>query len=170
MKAIYVCLGQKYSTRDKNEDKEIQGRITAGWVAYDKHRDIFKGIIGTCLKREVYISCILPAMTYSADTWALTNQAKMDRSTLNVTYRDRKANIWVREKRKVTDVIEQVRRRKWTWAGHVSRKRDNRWALRITTWKPYEKKIPIGRPARRRRDELDHYWKGGYHLAEDSAR
>ena len=30
-------------------------------------------------------------------------------------------NIWVREKTKITDVIEQVKRRKWTWAGHVSR-------------------------------------------------
>ena len=48
----------------------------------------------------------------------------------------------------------QVRRRKWTWAGHVSRIQDNRWTLRITTWKPYERKRPRGRPARRWRDEL----------------
>ena len=31
---------------------------------------------------------------------------------LNIAYRDRKTNIWVREKTKVADVIEQVRRRK----------------------------------------------------------
>ena len=71
-----------------------------------------------------------------------------------------KTNIWVREKAKVTDVIEQIRRRKRTWAGHVSRIRDNRWTRRITTWKPYERKRSRGRPARRRRDELDDYWKG----------
>ena len=73
-------------------------------------------------------------MTYCAETWALTThaknklaaaQTKMERSMLNITYRDRKTNIWVREKTKVTDVIEQVRRRNWTWAGHVSRIRDN---------------------------------------------
>ena len=46
---------------------------------------------------------------------------------LNITYRDRKTNIWVREETKVTDVIEQVRRRKRTWAGHISGIRDNRW-------------------------------------------
>ena len=72
----------------------------------------------------------------------------------------RKTNICVREKTNVTDVIAQVRRLKWTWAGHVSRIRDNRWTLRITTWKPYERKRPRGRPARRWRDELDDYWKG----------
>ena len=79
---------------------------------------------------------------------------------LNITYRDRKTNIWIRVKTKVTDVIEQVRRRKWTWAGHVSRVRDNRWTLRIITWKPYEMKRPSERPARRWKDELGDYWKG----------
>jgi len=77
-------------------------------------------------------------------------------------------NIWVREKTKVTDVIGKVRRQKWTWAGHVSRTRDNRWTLRITTWKPYEKKRPRGRPARRWRDKLELL--EGYHLEKDCAR
>ena len=48
---------------------------------------------------------------------------------LNITDRDRKTNIWAREKTKVKDVIEEVRRRMWTRAGHVSRIRDNRWTL-----------------------------------------
>ena len=37
----YIYPGQRYSTRDKNQDKEIQRKITAGWTAFDKHRDIF---------------------------------------------------------------------------------------------------------------------------------
>ena len=164
----YIYLGQRYSTRDKNQDKEIQRRITAGWTAFAKHRDIFKSNTGTCLKRQIYNSCVLPAITYSAETWALTTQAKnkiaatqkrMERRMLNITYRDRKTNIWVREKAKVTDVIEQVRRRKWTWAGHVNRIQDIQWTLRITTWKPYERKRSRGRLARRWRDELVDYWK-----------
>ena len=71
----YIYLGQRYSTRDKNQDKEIQRRITARWTAFAKHRDIFKGNIGTCLKRQIYNSCVLPAMTYGAETWALTTHA-----------------------------------------------------------------------------------------------
>ena len=115
------------------------------------------GNIRTCLKRQVHNS-------YGAEAWAFTTQAKnnltaaqtkMERSMLNITFRDRKTNIWVREKTKVTDVIEQVRRRKWTWARHVSRIWDNRWALRITTWKPYERKTPRRRPARRWRHKLE---------------
>ena len=45
-------------------------------------------------------------MTYGAETWALTKQAqnklaaaptKMERSMLNITYKDRRTNIWVRD-------------------------------------------------------------------------
>ena len=53
-------------------------------------------------------------MTYGTGTLALTQaknklaaaQLKMERSMVNITYRDRKANIWVRKKTKVTDVTE----------------------------------------------------------------
>ncbi len=38
----YVYLGQHYSPKEKNQDKEIQRRMMAGWTTYAKHRDIFK--------------------------------------------------------------------------------------------------------------------------------
>ena len=56
----YVYLGQRFSLRDKNQDKEILRRITAGWTAYAKHIDIFKSNFAICLKRKVYNSCVLP--------------------------------------------------------------------------------------------------------------
>ena len=76
----YIYLGQRFSVRDKNQDKEILRRITAGFAI--------------CLKRKDYNSCVLPAMTYGAETWFLTKQAhkklaaaqtKMERSMLNIT-------------------------------------------------------------------------------------
>ena len=103
----YVYLGQHYSLKENNQDKEIQRRIMAGWAAYAKHRDIFKSNLAIFLKRQVYNSCVLPAMTYGAETWTLTKQAqnklaaaqtKMERSMLNITYKDRRTNIWVRER------------------------------------------------------------------------
>ena len=163
----YVYLGQRFSLRDKSQDKDILRRITAGWTAYAKHRDIFKSNFAICLKRKVYNSCVLPAMTYGAETWSLTKQAqkklaaaqtKMERSMLNITYHDRKTNTWVRAKTGVTDVIKTTRRMKWSWAGHISRLKDDRWTKRITTWEPYGRKRLRGRPAKRWRDDLDEYW------------
>ena len=91
----------------------------AGWAAYAKHWDIFKSNLAICLKRQVYNSCVLPAMTYGAETWTLTKQAqnklaaaqtKMERSMLNITYKDRRTNIWVRERTKLIDIIYTVRK------------------------------------------------------------
>ena len=50
----YTNLGQIEIQHQKqnNQDKEIQRRITAGWTAFAKHRDIFNGNIGTCLKNK----------------------------------------------------------------------------------------------------------------------
>ena len=144
----------------QNQDKEIHRKIA-------KHRDIFKGSIGTDWNRQIYNSSELLAMAFGAETWTITNQAKnklaathtvMEKNMLNITYRDRKTIIWVLEKTKFNDAIEQVRRRKWTCAGHVSRIRDNRWSS--DNWKSYERKRLSGRPARRWRDKLDDYWKG----------
>ena len=131
----------------------------------------------TCLKRQAYNSCVLPEMTYRTETWALTThaknklaatQTKMERSMLNITYRDRKTNIWERGKTKVTDVTEQVRRQKWTWAGHVSRIRDNQWTLYHhleTLW--MEKTL---RKAGEMVERQTRWLLEGYHLAEDSTR
>ena len=38
----YVYVGQYYSLKEKNQDKEIQRRIMAGWAAYAKQRDLQK--------------------------------------------------------------------------------------------------------------------------------
>ena len=56
---------------------------------------------------------------YGAETWTLTKQAqnklaaahtKMERSMLNITYKDRKTNVRVREKSKFIDIISNVRK------------------------------------------------------------
>ena len=77
----YVYLGQHYSLKEKNQYKEIQRRIMAGWAAYAKH-----------LPEETGVQ-LLSAMTYyGAETWTLTKQAqnklvaaqtRMERSMLN---------------------------------------------------------------------------------------
>ena len=107
------------------------------------------------------------------ENWTLTKQTqnklaaatkiersmtKIERSMLNTTYKDRETNIWVRERTKFIYIINTVRKMKWSWAGHINRRKDDRWTPCVTTWRPYDKKIRQGRPAKRRRDDLDKYW------------
>ena len=47
----YIYLEQRYSTRDKNQDKDIHRRIKAGWSAFAKHRHIHWNMFEeTCLQ------------------------------------------------------------------------------------------------------------------------
>jgi len=38
----YIYLGQKFSLRDRNQEKEIQRKINAGWGAFAKYSDSFR--------------------------------------------------------------------------------------------------------------------------------
>ena len=124
----------------------------ASWAAYDQTPGYLqKQPCHLPEKRQVYNFSVLPTMTYGAETWTLTKQApverKCGRTDQNVmkyaqhTYRDRKTNIWVWERTNVIDIISNVRKIKWSWAGHIKHLKDDRWTSRVTTWRPYDKKI-----------------------------
>ena len=54
-------------------------------------------------------------------------RTKMERSMLNITYKDRRNNIWDRERTKLIDITYTVRKMKWSWAGHINSLKDDRW-------------------------------------------
>ena len=78
-------------------------------------------------------------------------------------------NIRVRERTKVIDIISNVRKMKWSWAGHIKRLKDDRWTSRVTTWRPYDKQIQQeDQPLKRWIDDLDMLER--HDMAEDSTR
>eukprot|EP00794_Sanderia_malayensis_P006478 gene6478-7217_t len=78
----------------------------------------------------------------------------MERMMTGYSRRDRKTNVWVRERSKVRDVITTAKSIKWRWAGHVARMDDERWTQLTTEWQPIHGKRARGRPKTRWRDEL----------------
>uniref|UniRef100_A0A224YWQ9 Endonuclease-reverse transcriptase n=1 Tax=Rhipicephalus zambeziensis TaxID=60191 RepID=A0A224YWQ9_9ACAR len=78
----------------------------------------------------------------------------MERKMIGVTLRDRKRAEWVREQTGVKDIIVEIKKKKWTWAGHVTRQQDNRWSLRVTDWIPREGKHVRVRQKIRWADEI----------------
>ena len=161
----YIYLGQKVKTRPGQED-EIKRRISMGWTAFGRHSNVLKGDIPMCLKKKVFDMCIVPVIIYGAETWSLTKavekkiqatQRKMERIMLGITWEDRKKNTWVREQTKLEDILTIIKRRKWSWAGHVMRRTDNRWTTRITEWQPREGRRNRGMQRRRWRDEIRKY-------------
>jgi hypothetical protein len=42
----------------------------------------------------------------------------------------------IRQRIKVTDIVHRISMLKWQWAGHISRRTDNRWGQRVLEWRP----------------------------------
>ena len=86
---------------------------------------------------------------------------------LNITWRDHKTAEWIREQTKLRDILETISKAKWTWAGHLTRRTDNRWTTKLTFWQPRGHTRNKGRPKFRWRDDLDKFRK---HLAQGRVR
>ena len=87
--------------------------------------------------------CILPVLTYGAQTWSLTN---LQKSALKVCQRVMERSIF--SGTKIADVSTKVATLKWDWAEHVCRMPKESWAKSSTTWIPNSKRR-ISRPKRR---------------------
>ena len=102
-------------------------------------------------------------MTYGAETWTLTvglvhqfkvAQRAMERAMLGVSLKDRIRNEYIRHRTKVIDIAQRISKLKWQWAGHISRRTDNRWGRRVLEWRPRLGKRSVGRPQARWDDDL----------------
>ena len=118
------------------------------------------------LKMKASNECVLPVMTYDCETWSLSNtqlkklittQRKMESTMVGVTLKERKSTNWLLKQSGVTDIIRNIRESKHRWAGHMARRYDNRWAIRVTEWLPRGHKRPRGRPRRRWCNDLIRY-------------
>lgn len=78
-----------------------------------------------------------------------------------------KRNEWVRRQTGVRDVVMEIKKAKWRWAGHVIRRTDDRWTERLTSWYPREGKRKRGHPLTRWHDEIKKFDKNWRRSALD---
>ncbi|RVE54059.1 hypothetical protein evm_001182 [Chilo suppressalis] len=97
----YVYLGQTLQLGRNNFEDEVNRRIQLGWAAFGKLRQVLTSSIPQCLKTKVFNQCVLPVMTYGAETWTLmvrlvhrfkVAQRAMERAMLGVSLKDRIRN------------------------------------------------------------------------------
>lgn len=160
----YKYLGHEIRLGRDNQTAEICRRVSLTWAAFGKLRDVFKSDIPVCLKRRVFDQCVLPVMTYGAETLTLTKktikrirvtQRAMERSMLGISLRDRTPNNEIRRRTGVADAVERIATLKWNWAGHIARRTDDRWTRRILEWRPRQEAYRNrGRPPTRWTDDI----------------
>ena len=85
----------------KKLDIELSRRITTGWKAFWKYKDVLKSALPICITKKIFNQCISPVLTYRCETWTSTkkinqilalSQNAMERSMQGITRRDRKRN------------------------------------------------------------------------------
>lgn len=173
----YVYLGQIKSF-EKQEDKEVNRRITNGWKQYWSLNEILKSNISSDTRKYVIDSTILPVLTYGLQTIGLTSnqqeklricQVKIERKLLNIRQVQRICNEEIRRRTNIVDVIQRTKQLKWSWAGHISRTEDQRWTKIITKWTLFDERRPRGRPKKRWVDDLNEYNNNWYNDAKNRA-
>lgn len=159
----YTYLGRIVSFNN-NSEKELRVRKAKAWKSYWALRGVFKGKLSVKSKIKILESCVMPVLTYGAQTWALTKtqvvglkktQRAMERSILNIRLRDKIRNTSIREETQVQDVGYTIKKLKFKYAGHIMRASNERWEKLVTEWRPYEGRRKRGRPKTRWRDELE---------------
>lgn len=56
----------------------------------------------------------------------------MERKLIGVTLRGKNTAVWVRERTGASDILVDIKKKEWSWAGQVARRPDNRRSIRIT--------------------------------------
>ncbi|XP_030747772.1 transcription factor IIIB 90 kDa subunit-like [Sitophilus oryzae] len=94
----YKYLGHEITIGRDNQTHEIQRRVGLTWAAFGKLRYVLKSDLPMCLKRKVFHQCVMPVLTYGAETLTLTKksiekirvaQRAMERAMLGVSLRDK---------------------------------------------------------------------------------
>ncbi|GBP75475.1 Putative uncharacterized transposon-derived protein F52C9.6 [Eumeta japonica] len=126
--------------------KEINIRIGNAWKRFWSLKEVMKNPhILMKDKTTVFNSCILPCLTYGAQTWALTNkqsralrvcQNRMERSMLNIKLQDKIKLTNIRNKTKVEDVTYTMKKLKSKWVEHMIRSKKKKWTKEVTVWCP----------------------------------
>jgi hypothetical protein len=97
-------------------------------------------------------------------------QQAIERAILGVALRDRIRNQVIRQRSKVTDIAHRISMLKWQWAGHISRRTDDRWGKRVLERIPRLGKRSVGRPQARWSDDLRSTAGRSWMRAEDRAK
>ncbi|CAH2210522.1 jg10823 [Pararge aegeria aegeria] len=81
-------------------------------------------------------------------------QRAMERAMPGVSLRDQIRNEEIRRRTRFTDIAQRVAKLKWQWAGHIARRTDGRWGLKVLEWRPRTGKRSVGRPPTRWTDDM----------------
>ena len=150
----FVYLGAKVSAAGGADD-DITSRLCKARAVFGKLSGVWKSsILSKSTKIRTFKWNVIAVLLYGCESWRMTkgDEAKLDtfqhkclRRLIKIYWLMRVSNEEVRRRANTETISELVRKRRWTWIGHVLRM-DNSCLPRVAlTWAP-EGKRKRGRP------------------------
>ncbi|KAK6736722.1 hypothetical protein RB195_019429 [Necator americanus] len=140
----YVYLGRELNMMN-GLTPELGRRRGAAWGAYKSIEDVVKKTRNTRLRAHLFITTVLPALTYASDTWAFRKQGESAVSVIEraiervmqgvsrfTQVRDGIRSSLLRQRSKIRDAAAFAKESKIRWAGYVTRFDDNRWTRAVS--------------------------------------
>ena len=142
-------------TSDGGADKDIRSRIGKARNAFLKLRNIWKSSnVSKRTKMKIYNSCVLSVLLYGAECWRVTVQDlnKLSsfhngclRKILKVFWPQKITNKLLHETTGSEDITTLLKRKRWSWIGHVLRRENDDLTKTALRWTP-EGRRKQGRP------------------------
>ena len=144
----FTYLGSRVAI-DGNCVPEIRNRKSKAAGVFSKLNDFWKNKnIKQNTKLNIYRSNVLSVLLYRAETCTMTRESerrlslfhtKCLRRLLNIRWNDFNTNIEVREKANTKDVITTIKRKSWSYLGHVLSMAPTRIPRQAWEWTPFGK-------------------------------
>ena len=133
-------------TKDGGGAVDVRRRIALASAQFKRISNIWQASnISRKIKVSLFKSLVMSVLVYGCETWKLTKgeEEKLDtfqnkclRKILKVRWQQHISNATVLEAAEMDRVSEEVRRKRWSWIGHVLRK-DQRDDCAVTLgWTP----------------------------------
>ena len=142
-------------TKDGGGTAAIQKRIALASATFNKLSKVWSDRdIGRKTKATLFKTLVLSVLLYGCETWKLTKgeekkldtfQAKCLRRIFRIRWQQHITNQKILEMADANKVSDEVRRKRWTWIGHVLRKHPTSDCAVALGWTP-EGKRRRGRP------------------------
>ena len=150
----FKYLGSFISS-DSNIEKEVSTRIGLAAQAFKKLNNIWKSsTIKIKTKLRIYQSNVRSTLLYASETWRTNKklesrlrgfEGRCLRRILKIRWQDRVSNEEIWRRTGMGGIVLEVKRRRWTWLGHVLRMKKGRHPLEALSWAPPGKRNR-GRP------------------------
>ena len=166
-------------TLNQVHEVELKHRISQAWKKFGVYRcELVDKNIPLYQRLRLFHAVITPSVLYGSGAWVMSKTMEMELQTAQrkmlraifckgrTKYEDDTLEPWVDWKIRATHEavhvletlgipgwLEERRRRKWRWAGHVARRDDGRWTKKALSFMPNGFRS-VGRPKLRWEEDL----------------